>query len=355
MNGRWVTYFLGGALVIVVFGALLRLLEPFFRPIFWALILGLYLFPVNRFFRRRLKGRRGLSALLLTFLVVFFVLLPLSFILTEVTRQALEIVGQARKVLQSGPEGIVFSLQKYPRIYALFKSILLKLSPFENQLKQLLAAMASSAGQFLLTQGKALFRNTVQLFLDLVFMLITLFYLFRDGDLFYEELKKLLPTTVEETERITGKVQEVLRAVLFGGLLTGLAQGVAALIIYLLLGVSPAVLLGLLTAASSFVPLVGTTLVWGPVAVYLILKASVIKALILLLYGALVISQIDSLLRPFIVGSQTEIHTLFLFFSILGGLKVFGLLGVFLGPIILSLAISLVEIYRLKVQNARTA
>ncbi len=356
METRWVSYFLAGSLVLVIFGALLRLLQPFFQPVFWALILSLYLYPLNRLLRRKFKGRRGLAALVLTLSVVVFVLIPSGFVVTEVTKQAIDLVSGARAFLEKGPEALVPSPEKYPRLYALTQGLMARLAPFETQIKQVLAAMASGTGQFLLTQGKALFKNTVQLILNLIFMLVTLFYLFRDGDLFFEEVKNLLPTTLEETERITGKIQEVLRAVLFGGLLTGLAQGLAALIIYLILGVPSAIFLGLLTAAASFVPIVGTALVWAPTVVYLLMKGFFIKGLVLLVYCVLVVSQIDSLLRPFIVGSQTEIHTLFLFFSILGGLKTFGLLGVFLGPMVLSLAISLVEIYRLKVlRDARAA
>jgi len=340
---------LSGVLALVLFGALLRLFQPFFSPILWALILSLYLFPLNRLLRRRLRGRRGLAAFLLTLSVVIFVLIPSGFVVTEVTRQAIDVISSARSFLEKGPETLLPSPERYPRLYALSQSLIEKLSPFETQVKQVLAAMASGTGQFLLNQGKILFKNTVQLFFNLIFMLVTLFYLFRDGDAFFEEVKRLLPTTLEETERIAGKIQEVLRAVLFGGVLTGLAQGLAALFIYLILGVPSAIFLGLLTAAASFVPIVGTALVWVPTVIYLLVKGFLVKGIVLLIYCVLVVSQIDSLLRPFIVGSQTEIHTLFLFFSILGGLKTFGIIGIFLGPMILSLSISLVEIYRLKV------
>ncbi len=349
MNARWAPIFLAGLLALLVFTLLFRLFLPFFQPIAWATILALFLFPLNRFLRRKLKGRRGLSALILTCAVIVFVLIPISFALTEVTTQALELVGGAKSLLQKGPEALVPSPEKHPRLHALVKMIMDRLAPFETQVKQVLAAVASGTGQFLLAQGKALFKNTVQLILNLVFMLITLFYLFRDGDEFFERLKGLLPTAPEDTERIAGKVQEVLLAVLYGSILTGLVQGLAALVIYIILGVPSPVLLGLLTTAASFVPIVGTALIWVPTVVYLLIKGALIKALILFIYCLLVVSQIDSLLRPFIVGSRTEIHNLFLFFSILGGLKTFGILGVFLGPIILSLSVSLIEIYRLKV------
>ncbi|OAQ20525.1 AI-2E family transporter [Thermosulfurimonas dismutans] len=349
MNAKWASLLLAGFLTLIVFALLFRLFLPFFQPISWAVILSLFLFPLNRFLRKKLHGRRGLSALILTISVVVFILIPVSFALTEVTAQALDLIRGGKSLLERGPEALIPSSEVHPRLHALVKVIIERLSPFENQVKQVLATVASNTGQFLFTQGKALFKNTVQLILNLVFMLVTLFYIFRDGDEFFEKVKGLLPTSPEETERIAGKVQEVLLAVLYGSILTGLIQGLAALFIYLVLRVPSPVLLGLFTAAASFVPIVGTALVWVPIVIYLLIKGAIFKALILLIYCALVVSQIDSIIRPFIVGSRTEIHNLFLFFSILGGLKTFGILGVFLGPIILSLSVSLIEIYRLKV------
>ena len=356
MNTGWASPILAGVLTLTVFALLFKLFLPFFQPVCWAVILALFLFPLNRFLRRKLRGRKGLSALILIIAVVIFVLIPVSFALTEVTTQALELIRGAKGLLEKGPEAWIPSAEVHPRLHALIKAGLERISPFETQIKQVLAAVASNTGQFLFSQGKALFKNTVELVLNLVFMLVTLFYIFRDGDEFFEKLKGLLPASPEETERIAGKVQEVLLAVLYGSILTGLIQGLVALIIYLILGIPSPVLLGLLTAAASFVPIVGTALVWVPVVIYLLLTGAILKAVILLIYCALIVSQIDSLLRPFIVGSRTEIHNLFLFFSILGGLKTFGILGVFLGPIILSLSVSLIEIYRVKVlAHARTS
>ena len=95
----------------------------------------------------------------------------------------------------------------------------------------------------------------------------------------------------------------------------------------------------------------GTAIVWLPVAVWLALSGAYVKALILLAYGSLIISQIDSLIRPYFIGGKTEIHNLFIFFSILGGLKYFGFLGVFLGPIFVALSISILELYQLKLSE----
>ena len=185
MSTRWTSFFLVGLFSSLVFLFLFLLFKPFFQPISWALILGLFLFPVNRFLRRRLKGRKGLAALVLIIAVIIFILIPISFVVTEVTSQALDLVRGAKTLLEKGPQGWIPSAETHPRLHHLTKMVIERLAPFEAQIKEALAALASNTGQFLISQGKALFRNTVQLILNLVFMLITLFYLFRYGDEFF--------------------------------------------------------------------------------------------------------------------------------------------------------------------------
>ncbi|HHI97760.1 MAG TPA: AI-2E family transporter [Thermodesulfatator atlanticus] len=328
----------------------LRLYLPFFQPIAWAAVIALFLHPVNRLMRRLLGGRRGLAALLLCILFVGLVFVPLIFALTNLTSQAIEIITQLKKQLETKSLAEIFipDPHKYPYLHTIGKIFFEKLALYEKEIQSALLSLASSAGQFILSQGTVIFRNTVNLILQVIFMLFTLFYLFRDGDYFVEGLKGLLPVPPEEARRIVEKVQQVIEATLYGSILTALAQGGLALIIYLILEVPSSLLLGLLTALASFIPLVGTGLVWLPLVIYFLLSASYVKALILLAYGSLFISQIDSLIRPYFIGGRTEIHNLFIFFSILGGLKLFGFLGVFLGPILVALSISVIEIYHLK-------
>ncbi|WP_084677639.1 AI-2E family transporter [Thermodesulfatator atlanticus] len=329
----------------------LRLYLPFFQPIAWAAVIALFLHPVNRFLRRQFKGRRGLAALALCILFVVFICVPLIYAFANLTTQAIDIITNLKHQIETGKLSLVFipDPEKYPRLYALGKVVFERVAQYEQQIESAVLSIASSAGQFLLSRGTEIFRNTVNLVLQVVFMLFTLFYLFRDGDYFVDSIKKLLPVPPEEANRIMKKVQRVIEATLYGSLLTALAQGALALFIYLALGVHSALLLGLLTALASFVPLLGTAMVWVSVAIYLLIQGHFVKAMILFGYGSLVISQVDNLIRPYFIGGRVEIHNLFIFFSILGGIKFFGFLGVFLGPIFVALSISVLEIYRQKI------
>ncbi len=350
MHRSFISTIIGFLLAATVIFLTLRLYLPFFQPIAWAAVIALFLHPVNRGLRKILRERKGLAAFLLCLLFVAFVFVPLIFALTNLTSQAVEIITKLK--IQLEKESLTTILtpdpEKYPRLYALGKVFFEKLAIYEKEIQSALLSVASSAGQFLLSRGTTIFRNTVNLILQVVFMLFTLFYLFRDGDYFVEGIKGLLPVDSEEADRIVEKVQQVIEATLYGSILTALAQGGLALIIYVILGVKSPFLLGLLTALASFIPLVGTAIVWLPVVIYFTFSGAYIKALVLLAYGSLFISQIDSLIRPYFIGGRTEIHNLFIFFSILGGLKFFGFLGVFLGPILVALTISIIEIYHAK-------
>ncbi len=351
MPRQFVSTIIGLLLAATVIFLTLRLYLPFFQPIAWAAVIALFLHPLNRLLRQSFRGRRGFAALTMCLLFVALVFVPLVFALTNLTSQAIDIVTTLKTQLEK--ESIVSVLtpdpERYPRLYSVGKFFFEKLAVYEEEIQSALLSIASSAGQFLLARGTIIFRNTVNLILQVVFMLFTLFYLFRDGDYFVEGIKGLLPVPQEEADRIVEKVQQVIEATLYGSILTALAQGGLALIIYLILGVNSPFLLGLLTALASFIPLVGTALVWLPVVVYFLFSGAYVKAVVLLAYGSLFISQIDSLIRPYFIGGRTEIHNLFIFFSILGGLKIFGFLGVFLGPILVALTISVIEIYRTKI------
>ncbi len=327
----------------------LKLYLPFFQPIAWAAVIALLLYPLNRALRSLLKGRPGLVAFILCLGFVAFVFFPLLGALTKVTTQSIEIISEVKDQLESGKISLVPDPTEHPRLYALGRTVFKKIEGFQQEIQTSLLTALSWVGQFLLSHGTVIFRNTLKIILQVVFMIVTLFYLFRDGEKFLEGTKQLLPLPPEETENLVKKIKQVLEATLYGSFLTALAQGLLGFIIFLSLGFSSPFLLGLLIAIASFIPILGTAAVWGPAVVYLLLHGSYAKALGLFLYSALLISQIDSLIRPFFISGRTEIHNLFIFFSILGGLKLFGFLGLFLGPILVALSISVLDIYRSRV------
>ncbi len=340
---------IGFSLASTVLFLTVRLYLPFFQPIAWAAVIALLLNPINRVLCRMFKDRRGLAAFILCLCFVAFIFIPVVAGLARVTTQAIEVVTDLSHKIQEKEISLVPNREKHPRVYALGKTFFEKVEKFQKDIESSVLSAISWTGQFLLSRGTTIFRNTVKFVLQVVFMVVTLFYLFRDGERFVKGIRGLLPVPREEADHIIKKIQQVLEATLYGSLLTSLAQGVLGILIFALLGFGSSILLGILIALASFIPLIGTAIVWAPAVFYLLVKGFYIKALILFLYSALLISQIDSIIRPFFISGRTEIHNLFIFFSIFGGIKLFGFLGIFLGPILVAMSLSIIHIYRAKI------
>jgi predicted PurR-regulated permease PerM len=165
-------------------------------------------------------------------------------------------------------------------------------------------------------------------------MLLSLFFFYRDGKAFVTGLRELIPMADDERGEILADIHGAINASVRGGLLVGLVQGTLGLLILIILGVSRPALAAAAIALASFIPLVGTAVIWVPIALYLgFLGGEPVKAIVLAAYGAIVIGGADNLLRPILLGRHMESHPLLLFFGVLGGIMLFGFAGIVLGPI----------------------
>jgi predicted PurR-regulated permease PerM len=188
--------------------------------------------------------------------------------------------------------------------------------------------------------------NLVVIALKFVLMLLTLFFVFRDGEAFYHWVRTTLPFASARQERVFTRLGQTVNAVTYGIGITAAVQGVLAGLLYWILGVPFPAFWGLLTAVVAPIPIGGTGLVWVPAGVYLILAESLLRGVILLACGALVVSTIDNVLKAYLISGRTRLPPLILLFAILGGLRVYGVLGVFVGPLLLALVIDAVTLYR---------
>jgi predicted PurR-regulated permease PerM len=183
------------------------------------------------------------------------------------------------------------------------------------------------------------------------FVLFTMYYLFRDGDEIVRRLPSALPLSIEQGEAIIARIKEVVSASVYGVVTIAALQGLLGGIAFWVLGIPSPILWAVLMTFLCMIPLAGSFLVWLPLAIYLMATGHWTKAVLLILWGALVVSTIDNFLRPKLLRNQTRLHELFVFFSVLGGISVFGLLGIVLGPVVLAITIGLLQTFR--TPNAR--
>ncbi|HEX4899985.1 MAG TPA: AI-2E family transporter, partial [Pyrinomonadaceae bacterium] len=203
-----------------------------------------------------------------------------------------------------------------------------------------------TAGANLLGQSLGLVGNIIGAIVKAFFVIITMYYLFRDGDRIVLALPGVLPLSNNQSEAILARIRQVVSASVYGVVTIAMIQGLLGGLAFWILGVPSPVLWGTLLAFVCMIPIAGSFMVWLPAAIYLVVTGHWTKAILLTIWGALVISTIDNFLRPKLISNQTKLHELLVLFSVLGGISVFGLLGIVLGPVVLAITLGLLETFK---------
>lgn len=309
------------------------LMKPFFGPIFWAIAIALIFYPVQQWLTRTLGPRRNLNAIITLLICVIIVVIP---VLGLGAALITEGVGLYQKI-QSGDirpgEYIDQINQSFPAIQAFLGQFDINFSEFRDR-----AVNAFLGGsQFLAKQALGIGQNTFQFFLGLALMVYLAFFLIRDGQQLVELLIKALPLGDERERLLFAKFAEVTRATVKGNLLIAIIQGALGGLIFWILGIKGALLWGVVMAIFSLLPAVGASIVWVPLAVYLAAVGDVVPAVILSVYGMVIIGLADNVLRPILVGRDTKMPDYLVLLSTFGGLVMFGINGFVMGPLVAAL------------------
>jgi len=205
--------------------------------------------------------------------------------------------------------------------------------------------LASSANQ-VIRLSTSLIKNVAQFVVAILFIMFTLYYLLMDGKSLGDTVVSLMPIDPQHTRLFMRKLRETGRQLVLGYFLVALFQGLMMFIVSLIFGFKNNVLLAVLTAISSFIPMLGTSIVWVPMGLSFALRGNIVMAVVFLISAGVAVSVLDNFIRPVVLGGQLKVHPLPLFFSIAGGLVVFGFNGIILGPLVLMLFIAAGELYR---------
>lgn len=328
---RW-----GGRLVIVLLlGALLTLgylvIRNFLVPLLWAAILAYLTWPLNERLRRWLKQRHGPAALLMTLVLTFAIVLPLLASIVAL-REELAQIFETLQELSEGQGQVPPWLADIPILGPRLSEMLGRMVADPDQLGDWLAESTSVwLGEAASLMG-VLGRNAMKFALAL----IAVFFFYRDGESLVAELRRGLRALLGSQSRTYwDAAARVTQAVVYGLVLTALAQGALASVGYWGAGVDAPVLVGAITALFALVPF-GAPLVWGSVSLWLLWHGSLWAGLGLLVWGMVIVSSVDNVIRPLVISASARISFLLVLFGVLGGLSAFGLVGLFLGPAVLS-------------------
>ena len=321
--------------------------RPFLLPVLWAVILAHITFPLHRRLSARLGHRKGLSAAILTVAVIGLVVVPLVIFIVQLIEEAGIAYMTTKGWMDAGGlKTAPAKLSQLPVIGGYVQPVLGRLILAQGDLEASLLKNIQALSGFFVEQLTGLATNLFLLIMNFLVMLFTLFFFFKDGDRLYQNLYEVVPLDEMHKQKIFTRLDVTLRAVVKGVIITAMVQGLLAGAAYAVLGVPFPVVLMAMTALLAPLPFGGTAIIWLPVAGYLYAVGPVWKAIAMLAWGAGVITMVDNFLRPLLIGKDAQLPVLFLFFSIIGGLAAYGMIGLFLGPILLAILITTIQIYR---------
>ena len=179
-------------------------------------------------------------------------------------------------------------------------------------------------------------------------MIFAMYYFFSDGERIVNKAKRLMPLTMEQTNIAFSQLRDVIQATMYGGVFIALFQGFLGGLLFWIVGISSPVFWGFIMAFLSFIPMVGAFLIYVPAGLILMLSGSVITGLVVIAFGTIVISQVDNLIRPYLISGRTSLHPMLLFFALLGGIAVWGFLGIVMGPIIAAAFMILLRVFEMR-------
>lgn len=315
------------------------ILRPFLAPLAWATVFSIVFFPVYSFAVKYVKWR-SLAAGFTMVLVCVLILGPFSYFAYLLTIELSNV----------SPETFDFksiaNLLNHPLITPITGRLLSFFNISQDQLQASTVKALSDMGKALVEYLPGRLGDAAGAALHFVLMAFALFFFLRDGPQFLERISQYMPFSKPHRERLTRQVKDIVISTIYGGIIVALAQGLIGSFTFGLLGIHSPIVWGLAISISSFLPFVGSAIVWVPAALWLLLKGFVARGLVLLFVGVFAVSVVDNVLRPIIIRGRLRMPLLAIFFSVFGGIQLFGLIGLVMGPLVLGIFISVLDIFK---------
>jgi predicted PurR-regulated permease PerM len=323
------------AAVLLLSYSVYLLFKPFLIPLCWAGVLVVCCYPWHARLARRLGP--NLAATTSTLAVALLVIGPAVAIGMAFVSEAAAAIDVVNAALTE---------ERFAQLQAGWQWLQTQIPGQQpGDLKELVTQTGTRMAAIVAREASGLVRNAFVFLFDLIVMLFATYFLFRDAGRVVEGLRRVLPFNRARTDAVLMQARDLIQAGVTAGLAVASLQGAIGGLTMALLGFTAPVFWGVVMALLSLLPLVGSALVWGPAAIYLLVTGSVVKGLILAGIGAGVVSMVDNVVRPILLSERAQMNGLLVFISLLGGASAFGLLGIVLGPIIVATALTLLAAY----------
>ena len=335
---RRLTLLLMVALMTIVF---LFMIRGYLKALFLAVVFSAMANPLYRWIVRKVRGHKAIASAITIVLLILLVLLPLSGFVGIVAAQAVELSETVIPWVQAkikDPRSLYLSIPSWVPFQD-------KIEPYTQQIAGKLGEAAGMIGRFAFESVSAGTRGTVTFFLNLFIMLYAMFFFLMQGSSMRKSFMAYSPLSEEDKERLLDKGLSVARATIKGTLVIGIVQGALGGIAFAVVGIKGAAFWATVMAVLSIIPALGTALVWVPAVIYLLMTGQIVAGIGLAVWSAAVVGSADNLLRPRLVGGDTEMPDLLILLSTLGGLSMFGAVGLIIGPVLAGIFMTVWQIY----------
>ena len=328
--------FLVLGIVTLLFGYILK---PFFFAIFWAVLLAAIFAPLHDWLHGKFKSSNLCAGLALGAVVITFIL-PVGLLLTLLVGQSLEIynsINSSRGSWMNSLTGMLNALSQNP--------MLARFNLDQQFMTDKSIELLKVATHFLVSNLSAFTGNTIVFFVEFAVMLYCLFYFLRDGDDFVDTIAHYLPVDRRHLDTFIAEFLVTSKATLKFTFIIGGIQGLLGGLVFYVTGIEGALVWGVLMVGLSIVPAIGNAIIWAPAGIIMLFLGHLWQGIAILVFGSIVISSVDNLLRPILLGKDIQMHSLLIFLSTLGGIAVFGFSGFVLGPVVASFFLSIWKLF----------
>ena len=343
MNSKNLTLWFLATLLLIFAALALIMTLPFLRAIAAAVIVSVIFYPLYERVLRWIGHRPIWASLITTLAIIVLFMVPVSLLLLKATNEAITVAQRLNRMSaeQGGLGLFLMTLIERPLHFIGRFVDVSQFNPREavrNNIQRLSLSVLSS--------GAAILGSLARVLANFFFMLILVFFMFAQGERWAHGLAEMMPLSAEQTSRLFRNITDSIIGNVYGMVSVGFVQGLFTGIAVAIVGFPSPLLLGIVAFFASILPVVGAAMVWVPAGIYLIFTGAIWKGVFVLAWGALVISTVDNIVRPWVVSGKVELHPLVLMFVILGGVQVFGFLGLFLGPVVASVLAAVFKMLR---------
>lgn len=324
------------------------IIKPYLTAVLMGMIFSYIFYPLYLRINRRISSK-NLSSLIASILVVLIITLPLFFVLNTVSKEAYATYLLSRQMVLSGQ----FLTKCEPAGKIICKAInYITDKANQPQVRYYFdTSIKSIAGKVTKDISNILF-SFPALVLDTFIILFVMFFLFKDGKIFVNKIENMLPMKPSYRKYVIKRLNDMASAVIYGSLIIAIAQGTLGGIGFFIFGLPSPLLWGIIMIFASLLPYIGTSVIWLPAALFLILNgyanmetALITKGLLLMLYGIFIIGTIDNILKPKLIGDRSGLHPVLVLLSVVGGINFLGFIGVIIGPMIIAALVTFINIY----------